>query len=161
MVNEYSKAKAHRAAIVHDIFRRSQKSYLDFVDAAERRAIEVSPDKKVAWQTIFRLQRLLKKRQSWRFEYLFGRAQFDEMTLRSLTNIEERLDQGWRESEEADLKARIGSYGDLAREIDDIQSKWDPHAVDGATRVLDQDSKYREARLALADRAQKLATEMK
>ena len=57
MVKEYSKAKVRRAAIAHDIFGRSQKSYLDFVDAAERRAIEVSPDKRVAWQTIFRLQR--------------------------------------------------------------------------------------------------------
>ena len=40
--------------------------------------------------------------------------------------------------------------------IEDIQSTWDPHALDDARKLLENDSKYREARLALAERSRKL-----
>ena len=45
--------------------------------------------------------------------------------------------------------------------IGDIRSRWDPHALDESARILEQDPRYLNARLALADRAEKFAERVK
>jgi hypothetical protein len=120
--------------------------------------LKVSPAHKQAWQNAFSLQRLLKQRESFRFEYLFSRGKLDIAGFKSLDGIAERLDKGWSEVEEAELRARAAAYRHDSRAIEDIQSKWDPHALDDAREVLENDSEYREARLALSERARKLGS---
>jgi hypothetical protein len=149
-----------RANIVHDVFRKYVESYRQYLKIAERRAVELSPDRALAWQNVFRLQHLLKERQALRFEYLFGRDKFDRVTLRSLSSITARLDNGWSEAEEAELKENLLIYREISQEIEDIQSKWDSNALGDSSRVVDQDLKYCDARQALADRTRKLGARL-
>jgi hypothetical protein len=146
----------NQATLAYDTFDKWVNSYLEFLKIAERRALKVSPAHKQAWQNAFNLQRLLKRRQSLRFKYLFAGGKLDFATFKSLDSIVERLEEGWTKAEEADLRERNATYRDDSRAIGDIQSKWDPHALDDARQLLENDSKYREARLALAERSRKL-----
>lgn len=145
-----------QAALAYDTFAKWVNSYLEFLKIAERRALKVSPAHKQAWQNAFNLQRLLKRRQSIRFKYLFAGGKLDFATFKSLDSIAERLDKGWTEVEEGDLRERNVAYSEDSRAIEDIHAKWDPHALDDARQLLENDSKYREARLALAERSRKL-----
>lgn len=145
-----------RATVVRDTYTKYVESYRKYLKAAERRAIELSPERKVAWQTVFRLQRLLNERQASRFEYLFGRGKFDDVTWKSLSSITERLDKGWSEAEEAELKENVSSYRDASLEIAEIQSNWDSNVLGGSSRIVDQDQQYSAARRALAERTRKL-----
>jgi hypothetical protein len=149
-------SKKNGATIVHDVFRKYVESYRQYLKIAERRAIALSPDRKLAWKNVFRLQHLLKEREALRFEYLFGRDKFDGVNLRSLSSIAARLDNGWSEAEEAELEESLAIYRGISREIEDIQSTWDPNALGDSSRVVDQDLKYCDARRALADRTRKL-----
>jgi len=152
--------KKSRATVVQEVFRKYVESYRQYLKIAARRAIELSPDRELAWQNVFRLQHLLKEREALRFEYLFGRDKFDGVTLSSLSNIAARLDNGWSEPEEAELKESLSIYGSISREIEDIQSKWDSNALGDSSRVVDQDMKYCDARRALADRTRKLEAQL-
>jgi hypothetical protein len=145
-----------QAALAYDTFAEWVNSYLEFLKIAERRALKVSPAHKQAWQNAFNLQRLLKRRQCIRFKYLFAGGKLDFATFKSLDSIAERLDKGWTEVEEGDLRERNAAYREDSRTIEDIHSKGDPHAFDDARQLLENDSKYREARLALAERSRKL-----
>jgi hypothetical protein len=144
-----------RATSVQDKFRESQDSYLEFLRIAERRALEVSPNYKLAWQNAFRLQHLLMKQRCFRFEYLLGNGQMDTLTATSISSLTERLDKGWTDTEEFTLKNDLPSYREISREIDEIKSKWDPSALDEPRVALEQDSEYRKARLALSERAKR------
>jgi hypothetical protein len=148
--------KKNPATVVQEVFREYVESYRQYLKIAERRAIELSPDRKLAWQNVFRLQNLLKERQALRFEYLFGRDKFDGVNLRSLSSIAARLDNGWSEADEAELKENLSTYRGISQEIEDIQSKWDSNALGDSSRVVDQDLKYCDALRALADRTRKL-----
>lgn len=55
---------------------------------------------------------LLKRRQTLRFKYLFAGGKLDFATFKSLDSIAERLDKGWTEVEEADLRERMAAYRD-------------------------------------------------
>jgi len=102
---------------------------------AEPCALRVSQDYKLAWQNVFKLQRLLKKREDMRFAHLLQACNLDCSLLQECN----------------------AHYREISQEIGDIRSKWDPHAVGESTRTLEQDPKYLAARLALADRAKKFA----
>jgi hypothetical protein len=148
--------KKNPPTVVQEVFREYVESYRQYLKIAERRAIELSPDRKLAWQNVFRLQSLLKERQALRFEYLFGRDKFDGVNLRSLSSIAARLDNGWSEADEADLKENLSTYRGISQEIEGIQSKWDSNALGDSSRVVDQDLKYCDALRDLADRTRKL-----
>jgi hypothetical protein len=154
MLRYFTKKKP--ATVVQEVFREYVESYRQYLKIAERRAIELSPDRKLAWQNAFRLQNLLKERQALRFEYLFGRDKFDGVNLRSLSSIAARLDNGWSEADEAELKENLSIYRGISQEIEDIQSKWDPNALGDSSRAVDQDLKYCDALRTLADRTRKL-----
>lgn len=156
----YFTGRKNRAAAVHDIFIRYLKSYRIFIDHAERRAIKVSPETMHASQVAFRLQRLLNERQTLRFKYLFASAKFDASKFRTLSSIEERIDAGWSETEEAHLMQNVPSYKEAAREIDDLKAKLDPAALAKRRTTLEQDSRYQDARQALAKRVSKLMDQM-
>jgi hypothetical protein len=160
MILYFMRGKKNRATIAYETFHKSQEAYVAFLRVAEGRALQVSPGHKLAWQNAFRSQHLLKRRQTLRFEYLYANDLFDDMTLRSLSSINERLDIGWTKAEESALKEGQPSYRDISREIEDIQSKWDPHTLDGPRPLLEKDSKYLDARQALAERARKLAVQL-
>jgi hypothetical protein len=149
-----------RATVVYQTFRDYLGSYREYLQIAERRAVELLPERKLAWQTVFRLQRLLNERQTLRFEYLFGRGKFDEVTWKSLSSIAERLDGGWSEVEEADLKENLSSYRDASQRIERIQANWDSNLLGDTSRVLDQDLQYSDARRALAERTRSLQARM-
>jgi len=97
-------------------------SYLEFLKIADRRALKLSPSHKQAWQNAFNLQRLLKRRQSSRFEYLYAHGKFDATSFKSLDSISERLDKGWTDAEEVDLTERMAAYRHDSRAIEEIQS---------------------------------------
>jgi hypothetical protein len=127
------------------------------VDVAEQCALRVSPEYKLAWQNVFKLQRLLKKREDMRFAHLLHSCNLDCSLFETLDDLAARLEAGWSEAEEIAMRESNAPYSEMSREIGDIRSKWDPHAVGESTRILEQDPKYLAARLALADRAKKFA----
>lgn len=146
-----------RRTLVRDTFRKSQASYSEFLDVAEQRALIVWPDYKLAWQNVFKLQRLLKQREEMRFAHLLQACNLDCSLFETLDDLAARLEAGWSEAEEIAMRECNAHYGEISREIGDIRSKWDPSAVGESTRTLEQDLTYRAARLALADRAKKFA----
>ena len=86
----YFMGNQSRANLAYDTFIKWVNSYQEFLRLAERRALKISPAHKRAWQNAFRLQRLLKRRQSLRFEYLFSRGKLDLAGFKSLDSIAER-----------------------------------------------------------------------
>src|ERR1700678_304925 len=145
-----------QATSVQNAFRESNNSYREFLNIAERCAIEVLPDYRIVWQNAYRLQNLLLTRTHLRFEYLKGNHQLDSETSRSIASIEERLDKAWTVAEEAKLKERLPLYREISCEIDDIKSKWDPLAISAEMiSALERDSEYRKARIGLSESGQK------
>jgi hypothetical protein len=157
MLIQYLVGLRSRRTLVRDTFQKSQESYLEFLDVAEQRALKVSPDYKSAWQNVFKLQRLLKKREDMRFAHLLQACNLDCSLFETLDDLAARLEAGWSEAEEIAIQQSNAYYSEISRKIGDIRSKWDPNAVGESTRTLEQDPKYLAARLALADRAKKFA----
>jgi len=147
--------------MVRDTFLKSQASYLEFLGVAEQRASRVSPDAKLAWQKVFKLQRLLNERQTMRLMHLLRTRNLDCSLFETLDDVAARLDAGWSEAEEIAMKGFSAHYSEISREIGDIRSNWDPHAIDDSSRNLEQDPQYLAARSALADRAKKFAERIK
>jgi hypothetical protein len=150
-----------RRTLLRDTFRKSQASYLEFVAKAEQCALRVLPEFKLAWQNVYNLQRLLKEQQSIRFEYLLGARHLDCSRFESLDAIAERLEAGWRDEEESALRALDAKYNKISLEIADIRAKWRPYAVGESFKMLEKDSEYQTARLALSRRAQEFAERVK
>jgi hypothetical protein len=150
-----------RRTLLRDTFRKSQASYLEFLDLAEKCALRVSPDYKLAWQNVFKLQRLLNEHQTIRFEYLLQTRILDCSLFETLDAIAERLDAGWSDAEENAVQAWDAHYREISLEIADIRSKWKPHAVGESFKMLENDPEYRTARLALSSRAQEFAERVK
>jgi hypothetical protein len=161
MLIQYLMGLRSRETMVCDTFRESQASYLEFRDVAQQCALRVSPDYKLAWQNVLKLQRLVKERQTMRFTYLLQTRDLDCSLFETLDGIAERLDAGWSEAEEIAVQECNAHYGGISLKIADIRSKWNPHALDESFQILEQDPKYRAARLALSDRAQEFAERMK
>lgn len=157
MLIQYLLGLKSRRTIVRDTFRKSQASYLEFLEVAEQCALRVSPDHQSAWQNVFKLQRLLKQQEGIRFTHLLHTRNLDCSLFETLDDLAARLEAGWSEAEEAAMQECSVSYRQISQEIADIRSKWNPHAVDEPTRLLQQDPKYQTARLALAARARKFA----
>jgi hypothetical protein len=150
-----------RRTLLRDTFRKSQASYLEFVATAEQCALRVSPDFKLAWQNVYKLQRLLKDQQSIRFEHLLKACHLDCSRFESLDAIAERLEAGWSDPEESALRVLNAKYNKISLEIADIRSKWRPHAVGESFKMLENDPEYQTARLALSNRAQEFAERVK
>ena len=81
-----------RRTLLRDTFRKSEASYLEFLDVAEQCALRVSPEFKLAWQNVYRLQRLLMEQRAIRFEYLLRARVLDCSLFETLDAIAERLD---------------------------------------------------------------------
>jgi hypothetical protein len=150
----------NRAGTIRRIFRKYVNSYREYLKTAEQRSFELAPERKRAWQNVFRLQHLLNDCQALRFEYLSQRAKMDWDALRSLSSISDRLEKEWKKEEEEALLEINSTYKNFVEEIADIQSKWNPNALGSSSRVVDQDQIYCDARQALAERTQKLEAQL-
>jgi hypothetical protein len=150
-----------RRTLLRDTFRKSQASYLEFVDLAEQCALRVSPDFRLAWQNVYKLQRLLKAQQSIRFEHLLKAHDLDCSRFESLDAIDERLEAGWSKAEESALRALDAKYNRISLEIAEIRSKWKPYAVGESYKMLENDPEYQTARSALSGRAREFAERVK
>jgi hypothetical protein len=87
MLIQYLVSLKSRHATVRDTFQKSRASYLEFLDEAEQCALRVSPDYQLAWQSVFKLQRLLQKRQTVRFSHLLQRANLDCSLFETLDDL--------------------------------------------------------------------------
>ena len=150
-----------RRTLLRNTFRKSQASYLEFLQVAEQCALRVSPEFKLAWQNVYRLQRLLMEQRTIRFEYLLETRVLDCSLFETLDAIAERLDAGWTDAEEMAVQACDAHYSGISLQIADIRSNWDPHAVGESFEILEQDPEYRTARLALSTRAREFAERVK
>jgi hypothetical protein len=150
-----------RRTLLRNTFRKSQASYLEFLNVAEQCALRVSPEFKLAWQNVYRLQRLLMEQRAIRFEYLLKARALDCSLFETLDAIAECLDAGWSDAEEMDVQACNTHYSEISLEISDIRSRWKPYAVGESFKMLENDPEYQTARLALASRAQEFADRVK
>jgi hypothetical protein len=150
-----------RSTLLRETFRKSRASYLEFLQVAEQCALRVSPEFKLAWQNVYRLQRLLMEQRTIRFEYLLETCVLDCSLFETLDAIAERLDAGWGDAEEVAVQTCNAHYSEISLEIADIRSKWKPYAVGESFKMLENDPEYQTARLALASRAQEFADRVK
>jgi hypothetical protein len=91
-------------AIVRDIYRKYLKSSRNFMQLAEQRAIEVSPDQKPHLLNCFRLQHLWAEQRSIRFQHLLKSKSCDCALFKSLDEISQRLDKDWSAEEDSVLQ---------------------------------------------------------
>jgi hypothetical protein len=142
------------------IVRKTYREYLEWAKSllmlAERCSTEEWPDRRLALQKVFRLQVLYNEREALRFEYLIKGDAPDIVTRKSLTGINERLIKEWTEVEEVGLRESNSTYGDVLRGISELEGKTDSPALDEPFQTLTKNSSYRDARLAFANRIQKL-----
>ena len=150
-----------RRTLLRDTFRKSEASYLEFLDVAEQCALRVSPEFKLAWQNVYQLQRFLMEQRTIRFEYLLQTRVLDCSIFETLDAIAERLDAGWSDAEEIAVQACNAHYSEISLAIADIRSKWKAYAVGESFKMLENDPEYRTARLALASRAQEFTERVK
>jgi hypothetical protein len=150
-----------RRTLLRNTFRKSDASYLEFLGVAEQCALRVSPEFNLAWQNVYRLQRLLMEQRAIRFEYLLQTRVLDCSIFETLDAIAERLDAGWSDAEEIAVQACNAHYSEISLAIADIRTKWKAYAVGESFKMLENDPEYRTARLALASRAQEFAVRVK
>jgi len=149
-----------RATIVHEVFREYMESCCENMTITEKQALKASPDQEPILLNCFRLQHLLRERTTIRFEYLVSTNSLDCALLKSLDDIQKRLDQEWTEAEEAAIKASDAHYCNVSREIEAIQSKWVPDLPTAPLRQLMKDDIYRAESLAHADKIRELQKRM-
>jgi hypothetical protein len=84
------------------LFRKNARIYFEFLDVAESRAVGLATTRSAveAWKITFALQRALKKRQVSRVEYLLRDDKPDYLSWTYLSDVTERVDGGWAETEE-------------------------------------------------------------
>jgi hypothetical protein len=162
MIRFLRRAKS-RSEIVEEAFKKYMNACRELWTVSEQRAMSAQqvdmnlpPDRILVWQDMFGIQRLFIERQALRFEYLLGSGVFDLDTWTSLNGITERLDKEWSEKEETHLKESSAIYNNVFREIRERQSRLNSSATRGPGEILQQDSKYRDARIALARKIEKL-----
>lgn len=156
MMSRHSKHTENQATIVRAIYREYLEWAKSLLMLAEKCSIKEWPDRTIALQKVFRLQVLYNEREALRFEYLIKGDMPDIVTWKSLTRINERLIKEWTEVEEAGLRESNSTYRDVLRGIADLEGKTNSPALDEPFQALTQNSSYREARVAFANRIQKL-----
>lgn len=150
-------AKRNRATLVQDVFRKYLRATGKFWKVAQRCATQGSPDQKVALQKAIRLQLVLIDRKASRFAYLLaGDNTFNWAHPGSIDSINQRLDQGWGEKEEASLLDTNSLYRDIVREVENIKSNWDSKSLEEPILELGNNTKWRHAREEMADRVLEL-----
>jgi hypothetical protein len=152
----HSKRSESQLILVRQIYREYLEWAKSLLMLAEKCSIEEWPDRRLALQKVFRLQVLYNERETMRFEYLFMGDVPDVATWKSLSKVNERLLKNWGEVEEAGLRESNSIYKDVLRGIEDLEGKVDSAALDEPFRTLTLNSTYRDARLAFANRIQKL-----
>jgi hypothetical protein len=145
-----------RHALARDTYRDYVKSTRDFMRVAEQRAIEVSPDQKSLLLNCFRLQNLLIDQRSIRFRFLLKFKSLDCAVFNSLDELDQRLYKNWNAAEQEVLNKSNSHYTGICQEIADIWSKWDAESLTAPLKAVEQDPRYRAARLAIADRTREL-----
>jgi hypothetical protein len=157
----FFKGLSERAALACVVFNRYVQIRRDFWETTVNRLRSIADHQPESWQNAFRLQELLVARQALRFDYLFGAKKFKRSTCKSLDRISDRLEKDWSEHEEVALIAFEPSYRDICNEIKSIQAKWDSNALDEVIRALEQDFRYREARVTLSEEVRKLQSDLR
>ena len=117
---------------------------------------EVSPDQKSLLLNCFRLQNLLIDQRSIRFRFLLKSKSLDCAVFNSLDELDQRLDKNWNAAEQEVLNKSNSHYTGICQEIADIWSKWDAESLTAPLKAVEQDPRYRAARLAIADRTREL-----
>ena len=145
-----------RHALVRDTYLKDMKSIREFMKLFEQRAILMSPDQEPVLRNCFRLQNLLIDQRLIRFKFLLKSMSLDCAIFKTLDELDQRLDKDWNAAEEGDLEKGNSHYSGLCQEIADIRSKWDAESLAAPLEAVEQDSRYRAARLAMADRVQEL-----
>lgn len=160
MIGFFNRKKSH-AQTLEEAFTRYMEACRKFWRVSERRAMsqqedDVPADRMLVWQDMFAIQNLFIDRQALRFEYLLRGGVFNLDSWASLNSITERLDKEWSEREETELLTSNTIYNNVSREIRERQSRLDASKLRGPGKTLQQDSKYRDARAALAEMIRKL-----
>jgi hypothetical protein len=155
-------AKRNRAALVQEVFRKYLRAARKFWNVAARCATEGSPDQKVALQKAIRLQLVLIDRRASRFACLQKQDTFDWTHPGSIDSINERLDKGWGENEEASLLETNSFYRNIVREVEDIKANWDDSKLlEESILELGNNAKWRHAREVMADRVVELDNQLR
>jgi hypothetical protein len=91
------------------------------------------PDRKAALSITFRIQELYYEREVLRLEHL-KESTLDDAVWNSFTTIKsvrERLEGGWKTSEEDCMSRLAGRYAEITTELQDLKAITDRAATDG------------------------------
>ena len=148
--------KQRHQKLVHKTFQQYIKATRQFWEIAERRAIYRSPNNQALLKAAFGLQILLIDRQSLRYEHLIRASSGEQIPWKTLADISHRLDSEWSEADERSIASSVPRYAYLSKEVDRLSASLDATALSDCITVLEQDSKYRSARQAIAMKVQQL-----
>jgi hypothetical protein len=91
-----------------------------------------------------------------RFEHLIGSDPLAIVSLKSLSDIEERINKGWSDIEEEKLSKDNSAYAENLKEIAACRAALDGPALDGPLLAVQHDLEYIAAREALRKNIVKL-----
>jgi hypothetical protein len=148
---------------LRDIFRQYIEAKREFGAIAERCLLKGWPDRKTAIQSTSRLGNLVAETELLRFEYLISAVPLDATVLKSFACIFERIDKGWRDSEEVALRAKNPTYQDVSRELEAAEAAkaaLDPTALDGPFAGARGDPEFRNAFASLDKKHRQLEEQL-
>jgi hypothetical protein len=131
-----------RAILVHDVFRQYLDARREFNVVLERCSVKGWPDKKADLRMSFRLQELFLERMALRLNHLQNSASEDAVwkSYTTTSAVHERVQEGWKDSDEETLAKKDAAYAALQKEIGDLTATLDPPGLEGPFQMVKGDS---------------------
>jgi hypothetical protein len=148
-----------RATLVRDAFRQYLEALRGFQVVLERCSLKGWPDKKADLRTAFRIQELLYEQMAIRLNYLLTDGASEDATWNSCTSIskvQERLQEGWKDSDEETLSKSNGLYAAIQKEIDELRSILDSDGLTAPLKMARRDPEEIAAGHAISTRLREL-----
>jgi hypothetical protein len=139
---------------------KAYREYLEWVKSllalAATSSINQSPEQEPELRNVVRLQILFIDREALRFDYLLRNCTSEITNCRSLSDINERLLEGWRSLDENGIITSNSNYITVLQGIAELEGNTDSPALDKPFQALTRNLEYRKARTEFAKRIEEL-----
>jgi hypothetical protein len=148
-----------RATLVKAAFNDYLEALRGFQVVLERCSLKGWPDKRTDLRTAFRIQELLYEQMAMRLNYLLTDDASDDATWNSCTSIskvQERLQEGWKDSDEETLSKSNVPYAAIQKEIGASKGVLDSVGLTAPLRMARRDPEEIAAGHAISTRLREL-----
>jgi hypothetical protein len=151
--------EAGSAAVIQGAMSEYLLAQREFARVAEACSNKGWPDRRALLYYTWHCQTLYIRRQEMRFERLLALGEFETGDWNSLGIITDRLYKTWTDSDEASALASDPVYQELTTEIaraEKARASMDQELLEGPLRTVQNQTEYRVAREAIADKVHEL-----